>query len=59
MSKDFITFEWSDYKTKKNQDAIFGPLNVDLGPKNLSSSHEAYYNFAIDGYKCPDVSNIQ
>lgn len=58
VSKDYITFDWSDYKTKKNQDAVFGPLNIDLGPKTLMASLESFYNFSIDGYKCPDVATI-
>jgi len=54
LSKDFITFEWADYKTKKNQDAVFGPLTMDIEPKTLQASLDAFYNFSIDGYKCPD-----
>lgn len=55
LSKDYITFEWADYKTKKNQEAVFGPLTLDVGPKSLTNALQEFYDFAIDGYICPDV----
>ena len=58
LSKDYITFDWSEYKTKKNQDAVFGPLTMDIEPKSLHNSLESFYNFSIDGYKCPDVMRL-
>jgi len=56
-SKDFITFEWADFKSKKDLDAIFGPINLSITQKDLMSSLDSYINFSVDGYQTPNVPN--
>lgn len=55
-SKDFITFEWSEFKTKKNQESIFGPINLNISHGDLMSALEGYTNFSVEGYQTPNVS---
>jgi len=53
-SKDFITFEWADFKSKKDLDAIFGPTNLSITQKDLMASLDSYINFSVDGYQTPN-----
>jgi len=52
-SKDFITFEWSDFKSKKSQDSVYGPINLNIGNQDLMSALDSYTNFTVDGYQAP------
>lgn len=53
-SKDFITFEWADFKSKKDLDAVFGPINLSITQKDLMASLDSYINFSVDGYQTPN-----
>lgn len=57
-TKDEIIFEWSEYKTKKGQNAIFGPITLDIKQQTIAKALETHFNCAIEGYKSPDVSLI-
>jgi hypothetical protein len=53
-AKEFITFEWAEVKSKKNQDAILGPISIDINQKDLMSGLDAFFNFSVDGYRSPN-----
>lgn len=53
-SKDFITFEWAEVTSKKEQDSVFGPINININEKDLMSGLDAFTNFIVDGYRSPN-----
>ena len=57
--KDYITFEFDDYKTKKGQESVFGPININTKDGTLKRALESHFSSAIDGYRSPNVKQIE